>query len=139
MSILQFVASNPELTMELLTLVGGAFGLNRWRKKRASTAAEIDRWASAAAQGVMLGIRLGLFPGREEAIADFLRRLNDLAGAFGIQVSVDHEARALAVFQEQLVKAGQFVLTAELRNLHDAADHALKRLTVLKAKAQALP
>jgi len=139
MSILQFVASNPELTMELLTLVGGAFGLNRWRKKRASTAAEIDRWASAAAQGAMLGIRLGLFPGREDALADFLRRLRELAAAFGIEITLEHEARGLAIFQEHLTKVGQHALAAELHKLHDVAGGALERLTALKAKAQALP
>jgi hypothetical protein len=121
MTLWQFL-SNPETAAPLITILTGLLGLDAWRKKRASTAAEIDRWASTAAGAVVMTIRLGLFKDDEDAVTDFLKRFKQLATIAGVEVDPKHEIRALLIGKEAVTKAGTASMQIELNKLKGAAD-----------------
>lgn len=119
------IAKNPDAFITLLGIVGGWFGLDRVRKKRAAAAAEVDRWASTAAAAVALAIRAGMFGTHDEAASAALLRFRQLATAVGVEVSAEHEARAIAVMHEVLVAAGKGAMEHDLGKLAGAADALL--------------
>lgn len=123
--LIDAIAKNPDAAIALLGLVAGWLGLDRARKKRAAAMAEVDRWASTAAAAVALAIRAGLLGTHEAAVASALQRFRQLAAIAGVEVSVEHEARAIAVMHEVLVAAGVGAMDHELGKLAGAADALL--------------
>lgn len=131
MSLLNFLASPDGVT--LIGLVLGALGLKRQAAKRAATNAEIDRWASTAFGAVALAIKAGVITDDTRAVSVGLEKLRTIAAAAGVEVSAEHEARALAIGHEAIVAAGQAALGDALKQLERAADAALKRMNAAPA------
>ena len=135
MGIWNAIASNPDALIGVLSLLGGIFGVKRWRKATAaSTVAQIDEWTEAAIGGVALLIDTGMLQDHESAVAEFLRRLRALAEAAGIEVRPDHEARALAKAHAALVRLGQTRLGQEAQRLAKVANEALAAMQKLRAR-----
>lgn len=132
-SIWQFL-SNPETAAPLFTIVAGWLGWDGWRKKRAATAVEVDRWASTAVGITLLGIKLGLFGDDEAAVVATLDKFKALAAAAGVQIKPEHEVRALLIAQEAVAKAGQLALLAEAAKLQTAGAALAAKMDKLLAK-----
>ncbi len=124
--ILDFIKANPDA---ILGIVSAALGWLGWRKKRESTAAEVDKWASTAAGVITLAIRSGLFKDHEQAIDDFLRIFHQLATVAGVKITPAHEKRALAIATRAVTATGQVVLLSEAKNLAAVANAALERMS----------
>lgn len=119
---------DPNVLVPLITIIGGWFGFDTWRKRRAATAAEVDRWASTAAGIVLMGVKLGAFKSDEDVVIDILDRFKKIAAAAGVEISTKHEARALTIAQEAVAAAGAAALGAELARLKGAADAMIKNM-----------
>lgn len=134
------IAANPDTVLTIVTALLGLLGLGRWRQSvRNSTAGEVDRWASVAAGGVVLAIRSGLFATHEAALASFLAHFRKLAAAAGVNVTPDHEQRAIAIAQEQLVSAGQRALVDQAAKLKTTLDHFAASMAKLQETAHGTP
>lgn len=111
----------------IATLIAGLFGQHFVRKRRASTRAEIDRWASTAAALVVLGIKRGTFTHEDQAVRAGLEKFVLLAKAAGVDVSPEHEDAALQAITDATIVASQTALTTSLHMLGATADAALER------------
>jgi hypothetical protein len=128
MSAVETALQNPDAIVAAVTTVLAWLGVDRWRKKRrASTLAEVDRWASTAAGAVELGVKLGVIQ-EADAATEALRRCRILAAAAGVTVSPDHEARALLLTKEALTRAGQFAVETQATRLRAAGEALLENL-----------
>lgn len=124
-SIWQFISQHPDLVITAVSTLLGLFGAQRWRAAvRAATAAEVDRWANAAAAAVVVMIRAGVFRRDEDAAAEWLQRFRILAAAAGVQLTDADERRASAVAHEAIAAAGQEQIMLEAAKI----DAALRKL-----------
>jgi hypothetical protein len=141
MAIWNLITTNPDAAFGVITTVLGLFGLDRWRRHvRASTLAEVDEWTNVAIGGVAILIEAGALRSHAEAVDRFLSRLRQLAGAVGVTITPDHEARALAKAHAALVKLGQTKLAHELEKLRgpiEALLDTIAKIDKLPAKAVA--
>lgn len=134
MSSIWQILSNPETAAPLFTAIAGWLGWSGWRKKRAATAAEVDRWASTAAGVVLLGIKVGAF-GDDEAVAvAVLDKFTKFATAAGVEIKPEHEMRALLIAQEAVAKAGQAAVIVEAAKLQTAGAALAAKMDKLLAK-----
>ena len=126
------ITANPDAVLLIVTSLLGIFGADRWRKAvRASTAAEVDRWANVAAAGIVLAIKTGIFKSNQDALATALERFQVLARAAGVNVKPEHLATATATIHRAVVAAGQDALGHQLAQLHGVAEHAMESLAKL--------
>lgn len=134
MSTIWQVLSNPETAAPIFTIVAGWLGLSTWYKKRAATAAEVDRWASTAVGIVLLGVKAGAFGDDEQVVVAVLDRFKSIATAAGVEIKPEHEVRALLIAQEAVAKYGQVALGIELASLKRAADAMVANMKRLQEK-----
>ena len=129
MSFLSFVISHPDDVITVVGLIAALFGLNKVVKKRAALKSEIDRWASTAAGFVVMLVKQGAITDHDGAIDRGLERFHTLANSFGVEVSPEHEVRALSVINDAVTAAGVAAMGEALADLSKAADAAIKRMT----------
>lgn len=139
MSILSLLADRPQDVITVISFLGGLLGLHKYNKKRQAVAAEVSRWASTAAALVVGAIQHGLITDDDEAIRRGLARFKALASAAGVNITPEHEARAVSVIAEAATAAAQTALKDTAQQLFKAADAAVKRLEATAVAAKAKP
>lgn len=137
MSILDLVRNNPDAVVTGVSTVLGWLGVSAWRKKRAATAAEVDRWAAVAVAVIVVAIKNGVFNDNEAAVNAYLERFRKLAKAAGVEIKPEHEARALLIAQEKIAQAIGVVAEIEAGRLGAAAEALLANLERLSALSRA--
>jgi len=128
MNILDILRDNPDAVVTGVTTILGWLGVSAWRKKRAATAAEVDRWAATAVGVVTVAIKHGVFKDDEAAVTAFLARFKKLATAAGVDIKPEHEARALLIAQEKIAEVIAQVTEIEAARLMTASEQLLADL-----------
>lgn len=117
MSILDILRSDPDTVVAAATGIMSWLGFSGWRKKRAATAAEVDRWAAVAIGVVVAAIKSGVFNDNTAAVNAFLKRFRGLAAAAGVEVTNAREQRAMLIAQEAITAAVNIVAAADAARL----------------------
>lgn len=133
MEILKFLNGHWSDFLGLVTLIGGWLGLRHRAAKQQATWQQVERWANAAADAVILWIqRTGTAVDAADVIERWRERLLEFATAVGFDVSPNDMKRALAI-------ASQRVGTVALQHNIEQLDRVAEAMRLKMVNGAAAP